>query len=453
MAGGLAAQTLSFGEITLVTPGTVGTPATYLVNVVLASSGNTVAGLQFDLNYDPNSLNVTVGLGASSTTAAGQLSYTTLQNLTNNPFCAGALATPPTACVQPQNMGPGQRAIIIGCCSTAQLNNPTNGPNPPTSNIIADGVVATLTVQATASPTDQTLHLMKNYMVGTTTGITGTGSNATNTGAQAVNLSIPTGATTDANGNLLLDLSKVYLVGSITPVTNDTSPNFGSGSLHITDSLTELFYQTGTPGYATLPAACSDYFDAMDASPVDTATTRGGDGQITISDTLAVLFYQTGTPGYTVLPVRTPRGLTCTAQTTATAKARRAPLETRATLVLGRSERIGTAQDRVPVYLQSLQDLSKVAISFSIGDEVSQLSFQAAPGLTPALAYQGTPGFVAAMFASGFDMRSGDRVLLGYVTGPAGSAANLRIFGTSAVTMNDMKEFDVQSSGGAAVRQ
>ena len=56
-AMGLTAQTLSFGEITLVTPAT--TPPTYTVNVILTTSG-TAAGAQFDLNYDPTQLTVTV---------------------------------------------------------------------------------------------------------------------------------------------------------------------------------------------------------------------------------------------------------------------------------------------------------------------------------------------------------------------------------------------------------
>ena len=67
--------------------------------------------------------------------------------------------------------------------------------------------------------------------------------------------------------------------------------------------------------------------------------------------------------------------------------------------------------------------------------------------------YQDTPGFVTAMFASGFDMRSRDRVLLGYVAGPAGSSANLKIFGVSAATMNDMQLFGVDVAGATGVRQ
>ena len=86
LAASLMAQnpTLSFGEITLVTtPAT--TPPTYNVNLIL-STANTVysgqvAGLQFDLNYDPTSLKVTnIGLGAR--TANQQINTVCLTNFT-----------------------------------------------------------------------------------------------------------------------------------------------------------------------------------------------------------------------------------------------------------------------------------------------------------------------------------------------------------------------------------
>jgi hypothetical protein len=249
-----------------------------------------------------------------------------------------------------------------------------------------------------------------------------------------------------------LSLQNVYLVGSITPVTNDNSPNFGSGTLHITDSLTVLFYQTGAPGYATtVPATCSDYFDAMDAAPVDTDLKRGGDGMITILDTLTVLFRQTGAPGYGVWPVRTPRGETCTAALTA--QVRPAPPEVGANLVLGPAQPGGTSQELVPVYFEPRRELSGVAISFSIGDERSQLHFQAAPGMSPTINYDSTPGFVAEAFLSGFDARTGERVLLGYVVVPSGSAANLKVFGVSAATVRDMQLFGVDHVGTRVVRQ
>jgi hypothetical protein len=282
--------------------------------------------------------------------------------------------------------------------------------------------------------------------VGTTSGIV----NGVNTGAQSITMAIGSGAS-DPTGSGSLSMQNVYLVGSITPVTNDNSPNFGSGSLHITDALTVLFYQTGALGYTTLPAACSDYFDAMDASPPDTDLKRGGDGQITILDTLTVLFRQTGASGYSVWPVRTPRGETCT--DALTAQARPAPPEVGASLVLGPAQPGGASQELVPVYFEPRRELSGVAISFSIGDERSQLHFQAAPGMAPSIGYDSTPGFVAEAFLSGFDARGGERVLLGYVVAPSGSAANLKVFGVSAATLRDMQLFGVDHVGAGVVRR
>jgi hypothetical protein len=432
-AGGLTAQTLSFGEITLVTPAT--TPPSYLVDLILTAGTaytGQFAGLQFDLNYDPTSLNVTVGLGAQ--TSGMQVNTVALSSTLSNPFCAT------TPCVAAPNNGPGQRAIIIGCC--------VKGQTTPTSTLIAqDGVVATLTVQAaTSTVTNPVLTLMGSpYLVGTTSGI----ANGQNTGAKQITMAIGKGSN-DPTGSGKLSMQNLYLVGSITPVTNDSSPNFGSGSLRITDTLTELFYQTGAQGY-TLPPACSDYFDAMDTSPLDTVSTRGGDGQITITDTLVELFRQTGAQGYGTLPVRTPRGETCTAGLTA--QVRPAPPDVAANLVLGPAQQGGASQELVPVYFEPGRELSSVAISFSIGDERSQLHFQAVPGMAPSISYDSTAGFVAEAFLSGFDAHTGESVLLGYVVGPTGSAANLKVFGVSAATLHDMKLFGVDHTGAGVVRR
>jgi hypothetical protein len=430
VAAALSAQTLSFGEIYQTSPQT--TPPTYTVDIILNSSG-TAAGVQFDLQYTTSQLNVTVNAGPAATAAQAQVNTVQLSNTLSNPFCVNS-----GSCVHPQDNGPGQRVIVVGASLSSQT---------VTNNVIADGVVATLTIQpiGAGNATNEILTIPSIYIAATTAG--------SNTVA-AANIPLTISGPNDGAGNGQINLFNTYMVGSLSPYTNNNSaPNFGSGALHITDTLLELFYQTGAPGY-TLPATCTDYFDAMDSSPVDTATTRGGDGHIQITDTLTQLFRQTGAPGYSVLPVRIPRGLTCASGTTVTANARQAPteVEVRGTLLLGPTQGAGAAQERVPVYLQGGRDLPKVAISFSIGDERSPLQFTAAPGLSPTMTYQDTPGFVTVMFASGFDVRGGDRVLLGYVAGPAGSAANLKIFGVSAATMNDMKVFGVETSGATAAR-
>jgi hypothetical protein len=434
VAGSLAAQTLSFGEITLVTPAT--TPPTYNVNVVMAGSGGVVAGLQFDLNYDPTSLNVTIAPGASATAASLQLSTICLGQAigscttpaANNPFCVNT-----GSCVAPQDTKSGWRAILIGCCGGSQTT--------PTSNIVQDGVVATLTVQATATPNSQLLTLMPSpYMVGTTQG-------GLNTAAQTVNFSIGAGSS-DAGATGTLNLYPTYLVGGISPMTATGAPNFGSGKIQLNDLILELLYQTGAPGY-TLPAACTDYFDALDTYPADTATTRGGDGVINLNDLVLELLRQTGAPGYGTLPVRTARGESCASVTQA--QLARVHPEVRGSLALGPTEGTGTAQERTPVYLNAGRDLSKAAVAFSAGDEQSQLNFQAASGMSPSLMYNSQPGFVSVAFLAGFDARGGDRILLGYIVGPSGSGARMKIFGTSATGLSDGQTFSVDFAG--VVRQ
>jgi len=437
MAASLTAQTLSFGEITLVTPAT--TPPSYVVNVVLTTAAtpyaNLVAGLQFDLNYNPALLNVTVGL-SSATSPSFQLNTTCL-GATSFTGCT-SLATFNPSTTAAMNNGPGQRAIVVGCCSTNQVNSP--GTNPVTSNLMADGAVATLTVQPVSAATaagQQVLTLLN--LAGTTAG-------GQNVAAASVPLAIGAGSNDPtATGNL--DLYPIYLVGGISPAASHTAPGFGSGQIQLNDLILELLYQTGAPGY-TLPAACGDYFDAMDTSPADTASTRGGDGAITLNDLILELLRQTGAPGFTVYPVRTSRGLTCVgARSTAEARTPAPPLEVRASLELGTTEGAGTAQERTPVFLNAGRDLARVGVAFSAGDQLSRLQFQPAPGMAPSLMYNSEPGFVSVAFLAGLDARGGDHILLGYIVGPAGSGANMKIFGTSATGLNDSQVFGVDYRG------
>lgn len=425
-AASLTAQTLSFGEITLVTPPT--TPPTYVVNVILTTAGTAnagqVAGLQFDVNYTPAQLNVAVAVAGTAAAASKEASTVSLTPQLYNPSTTA-----------PLNPGPGQRVILTGVGMSDSSVSSTGGPS-----LIADGSVATLTVQpvGTVTTTNSVLTLMN--LAATTAG-------GTNIAAQAVPLAIGPGSS-DPSGTGTLNLYAAYLVGGIYPLTFNASPNFGSGKIALNDLILELLYQTGAQGYSTLPPTCSDYFDAMDTFPADTATTRGGDGAIGLNDLILELLRQTGAQGYTILPVRPPRGEVCTGSATK-ANARRAPLEVRATLVLGPAEGAGTSQERVPVYLRAGRDLAQAGIAFSAGGGEAPLHFQPAPGMTPSIMYDSQPGLVAVAFLAGLDARGGDNILLGYVVGPAGSAANVRVFGTSAAGLNDHQDFEVNFAGGA----
>jgi hypothetical protein len=79
------------------------------------------------------------------------------------------------------------------------------------------------------------------------------------------------------------------------------------------------------------------------------------------------------------------------------------------------------------VYLEARQDLVRVAVTFGLGDQQSQLRFVPAVETPPSLAQDGQLGVVAAAWLEGVSVRAGERLLLGYVTGPVGMWANLRV--------------------------
>ncbi|HEX3742770.1 MAG TPA: hypothetical protein VHW09_02525 [Bryobacteraceae bacterium] len=436
LAGSLAAQTLSFGEVTLVTP--VTTPPTYTVNLVLTTAGSAyagqTAGLQFDLNYAPASLNVTLGLGAAATAASQQLNTVCLGQAIGT--CTTPASFNPSTKVA-QNNGPGQRAIIIGCCGTGQ--------GTPTSNLIADGVVATLTVQPTATPTDMTLHLPAAYLAGTTQG-------GTNTAATLIPLTVGAGSN-DPNSTGVLDLSKIYQVGDVVPQTGDNVGQFGS-ALDVNDVIQVLFAVDSVPGY-TKPPACTDRFDAMDSAPLDTATVRGGNGSVDVNDVVVTLFRVDSVPGYTAHPMRASlnENGTCTARTrTATSNARRPEVAPQmgGSIVLGAATPAANGQEQIPVYLEGGRDLSHLAFTFALGDSKSALHFKAAAGLAPTLTSDTIPGVVMGAWLGGIDVRAGQRVLLGYVMGPAGVASNLKVFGSSAAGLGDSELVGLSVSGAVA---
>ncbi len=440
IAGTLAAQgTLSFGEITAVTPAT--TPPTYVVNVILTTSG-TAAGAQFDLNYDPTQLNVVVGLGPSATAASEQLSTVMLTASLSNPFCAT------TPCVQPQNNGPGQRVIITGCCSA----NQTSGTASVTANVMGDGSIATLTVQATATATTtgQKLTILPGYLGATTAG-------GQNVPAKAITLTLGAGSS-DHGSTGILNLYPTYLVGGVYPSTSDSAPNFGSGSLTLNDLILELFAVNNVPGYA--PACGSDRFDAMDTYPLDTATARGGaqNGTLNLNDLIVELFRVNKLPGYLTLPVRISAPYTCSSSVNpgtagVTRQARTiTQRETEATLVVGAAESTGSGQERVPVYVRGGRNLARVGVTFGLGDQQSQLRFQAA-SVAPSLVQDSQLGIVAAAWLQGLDVTAGQQFLLGYVTGPSGFAANLKVFGASASGLDDFREVGLDVSGASVARQ
>ena len=58
----------------------------------------------------------------------------------------------------------------------------------------------------------------------------------------------------------------------------------------------------------------------------------------------------------------------------------------------------------------------------------------------PSLTEDDQPGVVAVAWLNGVTVRAGERLLLGYITGPTGAAANLKMFGLSAAGLDDNRE-------------
>jgi hypothetical protein len=415
MAASLTAQQLSFGPLAQ------GAGQSKTLNVLLTSQGASLAGVQFDVTYNTTALTVSIALGSSSITAQANLAGC------GWPSGVGPATCSYTGIVGNNNppSGFGQRAIIIGCCATNQTM--------PTANVIADGVVAVLTITPTSSANsgNQTITL----------------TNAAGTGTGGNNVA-PVSYTPMSVSNGTVNLYTTYLVGDVYPFTSDSAPGFGNTppSITLTDLIYSLFVITSAPGYPA-PAACSDRLDAMETFPLDTPTTRGGGQGLSLNDLIVELFRETNAPGYTNRPVRTSLGGVCPS-TTRTAEVVRRPAEVQGTLALGPAEGAGTAQERVPVYLQAGRDLTRAAVAFSLGDQQSQLRFEAAPGLPPSLMQDSQPGLIGAAWLGGLNVPAGQRILLGYVVGPAGSAANLKVFGTSATGLNDNQEIGLDVSAG-----
>ena len=208
------------------------------------------------------------------------------------------------------------------------------------------------------------------------------------------------------------------------------------------------------------PAACSDRFDAMDLFPVDTVTTRGGDNTLDILDLIRELFRVNNID--MARPVRTSRGGVCPVSggvgATGLESVRRgtAPAirpAASASLVLGAIERTASGLDRMPVYLQAAEALSRVAVTFAVGDGRSALRFVEAPGVAPSLANDSQPGVVAAAWLQGVSASVGERLLLGYVEGPAGTLANARVMGASAASLEESRKLMLTAPSAPELQQ
>jgi uncharacterized repeat protein (TIGR01451 family) len=280
---------------------------------------------------------------------------------------------------------------------------------------------------------------------------------ALNAASPVVNqVSVSGGGSASINASDSTNVTIAYLVGDVAPYTTDTAPNFGDGALNILDLVQELFAVNGVPGFA--PAACSDRWDAMDTYPLDAATSRGGDGVLDIRDLIEELFRVNSLD--TSRPVRASLGgalpwATCATGPSGNSKratkvGRRpaGPQGPRAAaqgaLVLGRTEQSNVTEERIPVYLEAAQDLVRVAVTLALGDQQSQLRF-VPTAAAPSLVQDGQLGVVAAAWLNGVTVRAGERLLLGYVEGPVGASANLKVYGISASGLDDNREVSLEA--------
>jgi len=263
-------------------------------------------------------------------------------------------------------------------------------------------------------------------------------------------------ALTIAAGNQVVNFtcSAVYLVGDVYPYAANAAPEFGDQALDIRDLVQELFAVTKVPGF--VPASCSDRFDAMDLYPVDTETARGGDGNLDIRDLVRLLFRVTKLDS--AMPVRASLGGACAGATqrmpaveTTQEMTRRLPAGFEGALMLGAPQAVSEGVERAAIYLEARRDLSRVAVAFALGDRISELRFVTAETKT-TFASASEPGVVAVVWTEGVNVAAGQRILLGYMEGPAGTSANWRLFGVSASGLDDDREVNL-SAGRAGVAQ
>jgi hypothetical protein len=100
------------------------------------------------------------------------------------------------------------------------------------------------------------------------------------------------------------------------------------------------------------------------------------------------------------------------------------------------------------VYLEARNDLVRVAVTFALGDRRSPLRFVPTAETPPSLAESGQPGVIAVAWLNGLSVRAGERLLLGYVAGPTGASANLKVYGMSASGLDDDREVRLEASAG-----
>ncbi len=317
---------------------------------------------------------------------------------------------------------------------TSNLSFSADGALPAPGSVSTSGGVGTITVTWTGlSPASTGSVNVGDVLValpaGAQAGQTYTAQITAASGTFQSN-AVPLAAGASAAVTVALD----YLVGDPFPSTGDSVGNFGDGAINTLDLITTLRVATNIQGF--VPPTCSDRFDSKDASPADTATTRGGNGVINTLDLIVIL--QKATNLDITRPHRLSRNL-CGAE------AQSAPAPHRAEISRELPAEAALEIEAGNIYLRAAKALHLAGLAISLGstDNGAILSWTAAE-LAPNVVDSSLASTIAAAWLTNLDIPAGGRLLLGRVT--SSSAAPVAVVGVSANDRASGKDIAIEIS-------
>ena len=97
--------------------------------------------------------------------------------------------------------------------------------------------------------------------------------------------------------------------------------------------------------------------------------------------------------------------------------------------------------------------VGRISVTFALGDQRSALWSISTADAPPSMMQDGQLGVVAAAWLDGMTVRAGERLLLGYVAGPAGALTNLKVYGASASGLDDNREVRLNAPTAAGLQR